>query len=444
MGGAFAAVADDVTASQANPGGLRYISRPELFVEYRVIENDPRLSSSSLGSLAIDPVDGSRDLPYLGLSSASESEPVSAPTFISFAWPFELGSSGRRLTLAGSRSVTLSDRRALASAEAGNEVRFSFDTYPNTVTDGSVEAYSVAGVTSGDSFTEIVYWNAAASVDLSRDFSLGTTLSYAALEFEADTVTRVEDPLELYVDPSHPRLAIQPGVDLYRSTAQGTGTDLAYTVGLHWHPDSAFAADVSPLRFGAVYRKGARFEVEQSTFLNDLPDETFANTVIVPDRYGVAVSYQASPNWLFTMEYERIEYSDLLEGFRAGVNPLTNGRLADSAFGTDPDRQLAYTVDDGDVPRIGLEYSVPFASSNRTLSIWAGYFREPDHRIRMVEFNSDDPAINEAYADAFGGGEQLDHFTLGAGFRAGGSSFQLAGDVSDAGYQVVGSISYAF
>ena len=444
MGGAFTAVADDVTASQANPGGLHYISTPEFFFEYRVIENDPRISSSSFGSLEIDPVSGTRELPYLGVTSASETETITAPTFVSFAWPFELGSSGRRLTLAGSRYVALYDRRSLATAEADNEVRFSFDTFPNTVNEGRLEPYSIAGVTTGDSFTEIVYWNVAGSLDLSRDFSLGVTMSYATLELEAESVSRIQDPMGLYVDSSHPRLAVQPDADLYRSTIQDSGTDLTYTVGLHWHPDSAFSGKLSPWRFGAVYRKGARFGVEQSTYLNEVLDKSFVNEIIVPDRYGLAVSYQPSPNWLFTVEYERIEYSDLLDGFQTGVDLLTSGRLADSGFQTDPDQTVEYTVDDGNVPRLGLEYSIPFANPQRKVAIWAGYFREPDGRIRMASFNSDDPAVNEAYLQAFSGGEELDHFTLGAGFRAGHSFFQFAGDMSDAGYEVVGSFIYTF
>src|SRR5437867_10481069 len=51
MGGAFAAVADDATAVQANPAGLMYVTTPEFFLEYRSIDQDTTIERSHLGSL---------------------------------------------------------------------------------------------------------------------------------------------------------------------------------------------------------------------------------------------------------------------------------------------------------------------------------------------------------------------------------------------------------
>jgi hypothetical protein len=209
---------------------------------------------------------------------------------------------------------------------------------------------------------------------------------------------------------------------------------------VHLHPDSAFASGFSPWRFGAVYRKGAAFAVQEQTYLNGLPDQTFANNVIVPDRYSFGVSYQATRRWLISADYERIEYSDMMEGYQSGVNYLTSGRVAGEAFPIDPSVSVNYTVDDGSVPRLGVEYTRELGvEGKRSMSFWGGYYRQPDSRIRMTQFNSTDPDVNATYLDAFRGGEPSDHFSVGGGYSTGRHAFQLAGDISDISARVVGS-----
>ena len=440
MGGVFVAIADDVTATQANPAGLVSIGGPAVFTEYRVIHTDTSVLSSNFGSLEVDPVTGDRDLPFLGLTSVSDSETLYEPTSISYAWPFSLGSTGRRLTLAASKQTVLSEDPFLSSGNVVTEARFSFESFPNAVGMSGVQAYSVATTVRGARSMEIVYWNATASLAVHEDFSFGYTLTYATLDLRASTVTEVEDPLELFLDPGHPRLPTQATTDVFRTTIDDTDSDFTYSFGIHWHPDSVFAGGSSPWRLGAVFRKGASFAVTELTLLNESPDETFLNQVVVPDRFAFGVSYQLDRYWLFGAEFERIEYSDLLKGFRSGVNFLTSGRVAESAFSIDPNKSVVYGVDDGNLYRVGAEYIRPFArNANRKIAVWAGYFRAPDSRIRLTQFNSDDPAVNEVFLDAFRGGENEDHFTAGVGYEFGRSAFQIAGDVSDRGSEVVGS-----
>ena len=73
------------------------------------------------------------------------------------------------------------------------------------------------------------------------------------------------------------------------------------------------------------------------------------------------------------------------------------------------------------------------------LALRGGYFRSPDNRIRMKRFNSTDDEINAMYRNAFPGGDDSDHLTLGVGLRFGSSSFHLAGETSDERSQIVGS-----
>lgn len=445
LGGAFTAVADDVTATQANPAALNYVTAPEFYIEYRGISYDTLSRTTEMGSLDVDLGSGQRDLPYLGLRSVSGEETAAAPTLVAFAWPFRLGSVGRRLTVTASRQVLLTGDRSLSSDTETTEARFSFDSFPNTVGPGGVEAYSVRTPVTGGGSAEVVYWTGGASLELTEDFSMGMTVSYATLELQTDTLTQVVDPLELLLDPSHPRLPGMADSDLYRTAIDGTDDGLAWSLGVHWHPDSSFADGSSPWRFGAVYLKGAEFGVRESVFLNETLDQSFINYVVVPDRYSVAASYDLGQRWLFTLEYERIEYSDMMQGFRSGVNYLTSGRVAGEAFGIDPDVPVEYTLDDGDVPRAGVEWNHLWDGSKpRRLAVRVGYFRMPDSRIRMTQFNSTDPAVNSTYLTAFGEGEAQDFLTAGAGYSFSRYSIDLSGAASDTSYQVVGSFRVSF
>lgn len=442
MGGASVAVVDDATAIQANPAGLSSFPDPQLFAEFRTAKNDTSISRSAFGSLAVDPVTGARDLPFLALTSVADEKTASDLTFLSFAFPFTLGGAGRRLSVAGSRQIVLSQDRSLRSTREGTDARFSFDSFPNTVGAAGLEAYSVQTPVSGGGSAEIVYWNAAASLEVHRDFSVGVALTYATLAFEQNTSTEVVDPLQLFLDSSHPRLPAQPTTDVHQTLIDDADSDFAYAIGLHWHPVSVFSGGETPWMFGAVFRKGAGFSVLESTFLNGLQDEAFQNRITVPDRFALGVSYRAGARWVGTVELERIEYSDLLEGFRSRVNFLTSDRLAGGAFGTDPASSIEFRVDDGTIFRAGAEYVL--AAGGRRISLRAGYYRTPDSRVRMSRFNSDDPDVNSVYLGAFRGGEEQDHFTAGVGLSFGPSTFQIAGEAADEGYQVVGSYILSF
>ena len=52
---------------------------------------------------------------------------------------------------------------------SGTEARFAFDSFPNTVGGGGVEAYSIQTPVSGGSSMEIVYWSAGAALQVHLD-----------------------------------------------------------------------------------------------------------------------------------------------------------------------------------------------------------------------------------------------------------------------------------
>jgi long-subunit fatty acid transport protein len=444
LGGAFTALADDASAVYYNPAGLHFLSGPDAYVEYRSAEQDPRSFQSSTGSLAVDPVTGPVDLPFLEVNGGSEAETVEEVSFLSFAWPFAAGRRGRRLTVSASRQILFSTESTVGEAQAAG-ARFAFDTFPPVVVGTEVQVYSVETSVTADLSAEVIYWNGGVSYDVHPDLSLGLTVSYAELDLAASSLTTVTDPLELFADPTHPRLAGQPDQDLYGTSTDAGDSDFTFAIGVHWHPDSVFASGRSPWQLGAAFRQGARFSVQEEVTFNGLPDGTFENQFAVPDQYAVGVSYRTPIHWTFSVEYQRIEYGDLVAGFRPGVNFLTSSRLAQAAYAVDGSSGISYDVDDSDVPRAGAEFRHRFGGHPRhAFFVAAGVYRTEDAAIHLSGFNSADPQITEALVESFPEGEDVDHYTAGFGLTWGGFGFELAGETSDAGDQIGAALTYRF
>jgi len=434
MGGAFTAIGGDAVSAYYNPAALHFLPAWDVYLEHRSVDPGTENLDILTGSVAVDPVGGPTGLPYLEVTTAGDAARIDTPSFASFAWPFAIGTRPHRLTVAVSWQQVLSTDPRLADASS----RFAFDTYPNTVVGSEVQVYSVATSSSGDLSADVVYWNASLSYDLTQDFSLGLTVSYAELDLEGQSVTEIDDPLQLLFDPTHPRLAGQLNQDVYGTSAASADSDFAYTIGLHWHPDSAFSGGQSPWGFGIAFAKGARFSVHEEVTFNGITDAAFETTLAVPDRYSAGVSYRTPRHWLFSAEYQRLEYSDLTEGFQAGVGFLTSPRLAAASYPVDPGATIDYEVNDSTVPRLGAEFRQRFAADGGCeLTAQVGYFQSDDAGIGMTGFNSLDPAVNQAYVDSFAGDGTVRHFTAGAGVRWGRYALHLAGETSDVERQVV-------
>jgi hypothetical protein len=438
MGGAYVALVADATAVTTNPAALRAVQGPELFVDARSTDRDAATFESRLGSTEVDGSTGARDLPFLGLTSVQQDETRETPTFVGAAVPIPLG-GGRRVVVAASRSFLASRETVLSGSEGVTEARFAFPSFPNTVEGGEVRAYSVRSIVDGAIDTEIESWDLGAGYDVHPDFSVGLTVSHRTLTIDAATATTVVDPLGLFLDPGNPRLPATPTSDVLATRIDDDDTDTSVTVGLHWHPDSLFPGARSPWSFGLVWRQGANFEIEESTTVNDVSGDPRVIDVAVPDRYSVGASWTDHDAWTVSIEIERIEWEDLLEGFEPGVNFLTSGRLADGAFATDADRDIRYTVDDATVPRAGVRWRRDLPGGDRELWIAVGGYHEPDARIRMERFNSVDPDVEAVYLEAFGKGEDRTHGTAGVGVRFGRSAVHVAGDVWDGGAEIVAS-----
>jgi len=451
LGGAFVAAADDATAAEANPAALHYISRFEIFLEYRSTQPETLVNFGSTGSNDI-----LSDVPYTDFTSVTNPEDREFVSFASFAFPFSMGN--RRASLAFSRWVALDTQGSLSADNVGTTLDVSLVDFPIVVDPStnppSTERYTINNQVDGMLDAQIVQYDVSFEFSITRDFSFGLTAGLAELSMTSVVNSQTSDPLGVLTS-IHPRVDVGGALsDIQIMTnVDGTDTAPAYSLGLHWHPDSIYPSGISPLRFGLVYRKGAKFSLPQTRtafnadtgmFEPGASDELaqFENVLKVPDRWAVGVSYEVSRRWLLTLDLEQIKYSDLLEGFQTGANFFTSGLIPPTLLPGVSD--LEFEVDDATVPRAGVEFNVT-SRGGWFSSARVGYYNNPDSKIRLKEIDSGDPAVDQLFMDLFAGGEDQDHFTVG--FSVGtpiGLRFDVAGDFTTEGNEFVVSGIYRF
>jgi hypothetical protein len=446
LGGAYIAAADDATAAEANPAALHYIGTFEAFLEYRSISSQPQVTQSSLGDRSVTSTMDAADF-----TAVNNPEDQDLITFASFSVPFRT----LRSTLAFSYQVLLSAQTSLSAGDLDTSVDVSKSDFPIVVVPQpggglTTQRYAVDNVVNGGLDATIDRYNVSYAFDLSRDFSFGITATASELNLSSYVDSVTQDPLGV-LNTVHPRVDVGGSFADIQTQSQIDDSDrsYAYTLGLHWHPNEVFKDRPagSPVRFGVVYRKGEKFEVEQT--LADLDpvtqqltmDKTFTNTIRVPDRFGVGFSYHGRII-LVSADVERIKYSDLLDGFQPGVNFFTR---EPELIDVDPD-SLEFDVDDATVFHIGIEAVMPRPLS-WPISFRVGYYNDPDNTIRLAAIN--DPGVgqdvNTALSEAFAGGEDVDHWTAGFSFGTPvGFQLQFAGDFSDVEDQLVVSAVWRF
>lgn len=446
MGGAFIAAGDDATAAQSNPAALHYVNTKEVFLEFRAVRPDTQtFTPPPIGDL------NNPNPFFLQLQSVNNGEDTDFPSFASFALPFRIGT--RRARLALSRQVVLKVDSTLADEQSGKttNLRFADSTFPIWINTGGLscgslgdlEQYSICNTVDGSLEGELVHYNVGLSYSFVDDFSIGLTATYATLDMRSRVRNTTEDPRGIIVTPN-PRVVIG-GVAapiVTETSIDDSDADATYTVGIHWHPDRAFPSGYSPITFGLVYRKGASLAVEEQRIDSAGSTEKFQNTLREPDRVGFGASYRTPRHWVFAADVERIKYSDLLEGYRSGVNFFTSTDLQTST--SIVVSNLEFTVDDATVVHAGAEFR------SRVRSGWGyamrgGYYDAPDNRIRLSEVSSSDPAVTASFLEAFSGGENVDHFTGGFSLiTPGGFQLQFAADVADSGNEYLASAIYRF
>ena len=355
MGGAFVAVADDATAVIANPAGLVILQRPELSgeVKFTRFTNTIEAYSNTLAEGATN-----------SLHSRDFDDFVVTPSFFSFVYPTE-------------RLVVAAFIRELINYESNFETQGIFFADP---------AGGVVRLSPVTSALEIQALNfgLGAGLNLAKESPWLPSLG-ASLEF---SVGRIRSRLERFgtQGPTGP-----PDFSnlLQTETVDGTDLGIGFNVGALWHP-------TKDMGVGIVYRRGPRYDVQQTLTVTGGPSAVVDLGFKVPDVAAAGISYRFFERLTVAFEATFIQYSQLVEHFQVP--------LADS-FAT------KYKLDDAIELHLGAEYiffvkDIPFAARG-------GFFTNPDHKIKYKggARNASEAAEGLLYA----GGKDRYHGTAGLG-----------------------------
>ena len=367
IGGAFMSIADDATASEANPAGLTTLLKPELSLEGKAIQFITHVGNfSSTGGPA-----------SFSLNEKDFKSSVISPSFISIVYP------RHRFTFALFRHELMN---------------FESDYY----TQGSL----VPGLTDGSYFfpaksnTRIHVDNYGGSVAyrFRESFSVGVSAGVSLMSMQS-TISRYF--VAIFNDGTLANVA----------TIDDKATNFFVNAGVIYKP-------VENLSIGLTYKRRPSFQMHQTyTFTNYPTDSTKANTINfnVPSSYGIGVSYRPVDELTLAVDVVRVTYSSLVKDF---VVTLTPQDIKPSDF----------TVDDGMEYHGGAEY-VMFVKTVGIVFRAGGYL-EPDNRIRFTGATNGvfNRKIGQALFQA---GNSYAHGTFGLGcILSNNIQFDVAGDLS--------------
>ncbi|MCB1628031.1 MAG: outer membrane protein transport protein [Xanthomonadales bacterium] len=370
LGGAFTGLADDATATYANPAGLTILRTQEFAFEGRYTNFETPFSNG--GNVNFSPFDASA----VGESDSSDS--LVRPSFASWVYPAD------KLTFAAFyHRVANFESEYTASPitiNGGPNVIFGYDTS----LDFAIENVGLS----------LAY-------QMTESFSLGLSAAYSDFEISSVTTRSQQDPL----------FANQ-------QTQFGGDNDVVFTAGLLWR--------LSPQwNVGLAWREGGEFSYKASNAT--LPGNAFhpnsrteRTTFNVPNVISAGVAFRPSDNWLFTLDVNRVHYSDLTD---AGVTDL---------FSSD---ESTLKVEDGTEIRLGVEYA--FLDMERPFFVRGGVWRDPEHRLTIP--NSITQDCNSSDFNFFGcidatlfrPGDDEMHYSLGLGWAFDRFQIDAAADFSD-------------
>lgn len=415
MGGAFIGLADDTTAIFANPAGLARLASTTVVAE---LGNTDRDNNIPFYSGTIDRV-ALQDFEF-NLQDRDFPETTTSVPFVAYVdtrsrlkWGVfyaEQANFERRFETAG---VTI-PRYRNPDYLSNNTLTF----FPDSDHFIDLQMRTV-GVSAGFALTERL--------------SVGVTLNYNDFQYEGKTDLFIPDFQALFPNETfNPAFldAIEPliGDSLARVDVDGDDQAVSIYAGILFAPNPRFS-------IGLAYKQQPKFEYDFTTngidtnTLEELPTETGVGDFRMPDSYGAGISFKPTDLFIFSLEINRVLYSELAEDFTAffanPVDPANN-------------RQVV-----GDVTEYhaGIEYII--TSTTFPLSLRAGYWLEPYHALQNEKL---DTQILFGYTDESGDflasfrqnvflqqfAEDENHITFGAGLSVGRHfALDVAADIAD-------------
>ena len=355
MGGAFVAVADDATAVIANPAGLVILQRPELSAEVKFTR-----FSNTIDAFSNTPEEGVTNR----LHSRDFHDSVVTPSFFSFVYPAE------RLVVA-----------AFIREQINYESTFQTEgIFLNDPAGGVVRLFPVR------SELEIRALNLglATAINLEKEHPMLPNIG-ASLEFSIGRIRSRLDRFDTQGFNGPPDFTNLISTE----TVDGTDLGIGFNIGALWHP-------MKDLGVGVVYRRGPRYDMQQTINVVGGSSTVLDFGFKVPDVSAAGVSYRFFERLTVAFEATYIQYSQLVKGFQVP--------LADSVA-------TKYKVDDALELHLGAEYI--FFVKDIPLAARAGFYTNPDHKIRYTGGQHD--ASEAAERLLYTGGRDRYHGTVGFG-----------------------------
>jgi long-subunit fatty acid transport protein len=374
MGGAFVAVADDATATVANPAGLLLISRSEISLEARHTRVEtPFLERGRLSGAITNEGTDTIAGPVFGMSEGRDSG-------IAFLSGVYVPGGARRWRLAAYRhELVRVDQSILANGYFQKDPQ-EFTSRRNLPQQG-------------DRTLNVTGYGGTAAYQLRPELSVGAGLT--VYDFSIDAVFRRFDTVGFLGPPN-------TNVVLGRSEQHGDDTAVAPIVGAVFG-----TTDRAPVRVGVMFRKGASFDYRTKSGLD--PERT--NRFRVPHTLSVGASVQpvksadGLPVLTLATEVTRVTYSRLREDF-----------VVDQTVGLG--RAQDFFLDNGTELHFGAQYWPTL--SHGAPQFRGGVWYDPDHSVKFEAHrpppSPTDRLFDEAMLVALGTGKTLVHYTGGVGF----------------------------
>jgi long-chain fatty acid transport protein len=280
VGGAFTGQPDDATSGFANPAGLLSLSRPEASIEVRNRGFSTPFTDRghAFGAPTGEGVDT-----QAGLFDGTSDESNFGASFLSAVYP------RRRWAIAGYRHELARFRTTLATQGA------FYDTSPTTV--------ARAFPADGDLKLDIIAYGASAAARLHEKVSVGISLAF--YDFDLTSTTR------RYGVPDFFGAANRTSANLLNmQTQDGSDTAVGVNLGVAWEVNPAF-------QVGAVYRQGPGFKVRVQNTLATTGEVRLdaQGEFNVPDVYSVGFALRPVQNVRVSLDFNRVLYSSLTDGF---------------------------------------------------------------------------------------------------------------------------------
>ncbi len=387
IGGAFMSIADDATASEANPAGLTTLLRPELSIEAKAIQFVTHVDNFSSTGTAANSTLNAHDF-----KSA-----VVSPSFASVVYPV------RRFTFA-------LFRHELMNFESNS---YTNGTFASGFTDGTF------------------LFPAKSSVRIHVD-NYGGTIAYKFREFLSLGVSGGLSLASVQSSIARYLIAVfDDGTLANVATIDDHNTDFFLNVGVLLKP-------VENLSIGLTYKRRPSFSLQQTYRFTRSPTDSTRTAPInfnIPSSYGIGISYRPTDVLTFAVDVVRVNYSSLTKNFVVTLSPsyVQPGDFA---------------VDDGMEYHGGAEYVMFLKTIG--IVFRGGAYLEPDNRIHWVGNINDTVDPNRIFArkimqGLFQSGKSYAHGTFGVGcILSNKVQFDLAGDLSSVSNTAVGSLVIRF